>query len=46
MNQILVTDELFIGAKISNFQCECKSGFNGRLCEKGKGDEGKRYRKR
>ena len=33
-------------AKISNFQCECKSGFNGRLCENGKGDEGKRYRKR
>ena len=46
MIQILLTDKLFIGAKISNFQCECKSGFNGRLCENGKGDEGKRYRKR
>ena len=46
MIPLLVIDKLFIGAKISNFQCECKSGFNGRLCEKGKGDEGKRYRKR
>ena len=46
MIQILATDKLFIDAKISNFQCECKSGFNGRLCENGKGDEGKRYRKR
>ena len=46
MIQTLVTDKLFIDAKISNFQCECKSGFNGRLCENGKGDEGKRYRKR
>ena len=46
MIQILVIDKLFIVAKMSNFQCECKSGFHGRLCEKGKGDEGKRYRKR
>ena len=30
----------------SGFHCECKSGFGGILCQNGKSDEGKRYRKR
>ena len=37
----------FIDGKSTNgFHCDCKSGFDGILCQNGKSDEGKRFRKR
>ena len=37
---------LIDGKSNSGFHCDCKSGFDGILCQNGKSDEGKRFRKR